>query len=116
MRFKPKIYGDEHEAGNSTVHESRVANKLNGHRQAGSGSSIYAKGDIKLDNFLIECKTTQNKSISIKKGWLSKITKEALAVQKDPALSFEIGGDSDPVTENDWIAIPMSVFERLIGE
>lgn len=105
-----------------TQQEGRVASKIiKGRRQPGSGSSDYAKGDIEqrtgtaFDNlaFLIESKQTVKKSLSIKGEWLAKISKEAWAAGKEPALEFEIHGVQDPLLELEWIAVPLSVFNRL---
>ena len=114
MRFKPSLYSDDGEPGNFVKHEDRIAKKFNGHKQAGSGASDYAKSDVKLDKFMIEAKTTSHASMSIKKEWLAKITAEATAVQKYPAMSIEIGGNPDPLTEDGWMIIPESVFKKLL--
>ena len=110
-RFSPKVFGQV--SGDPTAQENRVASRLGGKRQRGSGASDYAKGDVKTDNFLIECKQTEKKSLSIKGEWLSKITREAMAAGKTPALSIEIKGVEDRLVEQDWVAVPMSVFRRL---
>jgi hypothetical protein len=52
--------------------------------------------------------------LSVKGEWLSKITREAMAAGKEPALAIEIKGNDDPTTEAHWIAIPMSVFRRIL--
>lgn len=122
-RFRPKVFESE-ERGDWKKQEARVAKTVGGKVQAGSGNSVYAKGDVKqqseeamdLERFLIECKHTQKKSLSIKGEWLSKISREAIAAGKMPALSFEIAGNDDRMVEHDWVAIPMSVFKRLLGD
>jgi len=110
-RFKPSVFSDPGDT--PTDQENRVAMKLGGRRQRGSGASDYAKGDVKTSDFLIECKQTEKKSLSVKGEWLGKITREAMASGKIPALSIEIKGNPDRIAERDWIAIPMSVFRRL---
>lgn len=52
--------------------------------------------------------------MSIKADWLEKISREALAEGKDPALAFQITGIDDPSTEQRWIAVPESVFARML--
>lgn len=75
---------------------------------------MYAKGDVKTEGFLIECKFTEKKSLSIKGSWLAKITAEAHAQNKDPALAIQINGtENKGLSETDWVAVPMSVFKRL---
>jgi Holliday junction resolvase len=113
-RFAPKVFGEQH--GTPTEQEQRVAVKLGGRRQAGSGASDYAKGDVKAGDFLIECKQTEKQSLSVKGEWLSKITREAMAAGRTPALSIEIKGIDDRLVEHDWVAVPMSVFRRLTGQ
>lgn len=113
IRRRPKLYLEECEP---TQQEFRVAGEVGGRRQPGSGSSKYAKGDVKQHDFLIECKSTQHHSLSVKQAWLKKISHEALALQKEPALSIEIHGDKDTITERDWIMIPLRVFKSLIGK
>lgn len=121
-RFQPRVF--EQHTRSPREQEESVARHLNGKRQAGSGSSIYAKGDViqksnnahELDKFLIECKQTIHASLSVKGEWLSKITREAMAAGKEPALSIEIRGHEDPSVEAHWIAVPMSVFKRLTNE
>ena len=112
-RFRPKVFED-FEDGDPKVQENRVAREVGGKRQPGSGSSVYAKGDVDANDFLIECKQTKNKSIRIESKWLAKISREAFAVGKDPALSIDIKGQEDEFCERDWVAIPMSVFKRLL--
>lgn len=53
----------------SKKQENKVANKFNGEVQLNSGATPFLKGDVLLDNWLIECKTktTESKSMSIKK-------------------------------------------------
>ena len=121
-RFKPK-WMSEHE-GDPTSQENRVAKSIGGKRQRGSGASVYAKGDVKqashkshdLESFLVECKQTKHASMSIKGDWLAKISKEAFAAGLEPALAFQIKGCADPMMEQDWVAVPMSVFKRLTSK
>ena len=124
-RFKPNLFNDvEFNDGDPTTQERRVARALSGRRQPGSGSSMYAKGDVKqrsseafdLNRFLIECKQTKNASLSVKAEWLSKITQEAMAAGLEPALQFDIKGQKDGFVERDWIAVPLSVFKRILDK
>lgn len=100
-----------------------LAKILGGRRQPGSGSSDYAKGDVKQGesvagfqskSFLIEAKQTIHASLRIEGKWLAKITREAAQAGREPALEFEIHGCNDPMLEREWVAVPMSVFRRLI--
>lgn len=99
--------------------EDRIANRLGGKRVRGSGASMYSKGDVRDvslsgNDFLVECKQTDKASISIKWDWLRKISKEAMAVGKNPALTIEIkGGKFDPNTDRDWVLLPVRIIEQI---
>lgn len=86
---------------------------------------MYAKGDVTQrnrkgeahspDRFLIEAKQTIHGSLSVKAEWLEKISQEARAAGKEPALAIQIQGVEDPGCSKDWIAMPLYVFRRLFG-
>ena len=109
--------------GSPRAQEDRVASRLGGKRVGGSGASMYSKADVRdveaaagdeSVEFLVECKQTIHASISVKWDWLRKITAEASAVQKEPALSIEIrGGTQDGNCDRDWVLVPARVLERL---
>ena len=99
-----------------TDQENRVARAVGGHRNRGSGASMYAKGDVRTDDFLIEAKRTVHASISVTKKWLDKISGEAAAAGKEPALAIEIaGGPNHAHGERDWVCVPLRVFRQLTG-
>lgn len=98
------------------AHEDRIAKAVGGRRVPGSGSSMFAKGDVNEDSFLIECKLTEAGSLRVKQSWLEKITSEAEAQGKMPALAIEIQGGDRRLAERDWIAVPRSVFRRLLDK
>ena len=79
----------------SKAQESRVAKKLNGKRQPNSGATAFMKGDVKTDQFCIECKTamTEKQSMSIKRDWIDKLREEAFAMGKPYwSVAFNFGG------------------------
>lgn len=120
MTVKPQTYLPSDD-GTPTAQENRVARVTGGRRVPGSGSSPYAKGDVRLSSFLVECKKTEKASISITHKWLEKITQEAEALGKEPALAIEIqGGDRDTrkvsVRDRDWVLIPARLFKKLTEE
>jgi hypothetical protein len=98
--------------------ETAAAADYGGRKKGGSGASPYSKGDvaIKHADLLMECKTTDHASYRLEFSTLAKITKEALGEGKDPAIEIEIMGGQDPVCERRWVAVPSSVFKKLIGE
>ena len=78
----------------SDKHEKRTAKQLGGKVQVSSGSSPFFKGDVVLNNCLVECKTcmTPKNSFSIKKEWLEKIQEQCIQMRKRfPILAFDFG-------------------------
>ena len=81
----------------SNKQEKAVANAISGKQVANSGATAFNKGDVTSNDWLIECKTktSESKSISIKKDWLLKNSEEAFAMGKTyNALCFDFGDDS----------------------
>ena len=78
--------------------ENKVAKETGGRRTANSGATPFQKGDVLLDDWLIECKTatTEKQSFSIKRDWLDKNREEAFAMGKTyNALCFDYGDSGD---------------------
>ena len=78
--------------------ERAVAKALNGRTVANSGAATFVGGDVIIENWLIECKTSvsEKKSFSIKKQWLEKNAEEAFAMGKEyNALCFDFGDNGN---------------------
>lgn len=89
MKIKPTRYY-------SKKQETRVAKELDGKRTANSGATRWSKGDVRLDDWLIECKTktAPSQSMSIKKEWITKNESEAFEMDKHySAVCFDFGDD-----------------------
>lgn len=95
--------------------EKRTAKRFGVVSRAGSGSVDGFKGDFEVRNFLVENKTTEYRSISLKYDWLHKISKEALAENKEPALALQfVDRDGKPIAKDAaWIMIPERVFNEM---
>ena len=94
--------------------EARLAKALKGRAQPASGALEGAKGDIVLPEFLLEAKSTQQASMSLKHDWLLKIAHEAQTKRKDPALSISfVNPDGTPARNGEWVMIPLHVFKRM---
>lgn len=81
----------------SNRQEKAVAKKIKGKQVANSGATPFSKGDVRTDEWLVECKTVtkEKSSFSIKRDWLIKNREEAFAMRKSyNALCFDYG-DSD---------------------
>lgn len=94
--------------------EKRAALRLSMKTQPSSGRFSNAKGDLTNDDWLLEQKSTQAASISVKHSWLAKISKEAVAQKKKPALLFAFcTGDGNPRVSGAWVAMPEWLFREL---
>lgn len=81
----------------SARQENKVAKAVGGKRTANSGATTFSKGDVRTEQWLIECKTCEKeqKSFSIKREWLEKNRDEAFAMNKSyNALAFDFGNNS----------------------
>lgn len=96
----------------STKQEKQVAKTLGGTRTKNSGATMFQKGDLTTDDWLIECKTkmSSSESMSIKKEWLEKNLKESLFMgKKYNALAFNFGPD-----ESNYYIIDEQTFQCLV--
>lgn len=95
----------------SKKQEDAVSKTLGGARVKNSGATMWEKGDVTTEKFLMECKTkmSHSASITIHKEWLEKNKKEALFVGKPySALAFNFGPD-----EVNYYIIDEELFEML---
>lgn len=86
----------------SSKQEESVAKALGGIVNANSGAIKFGAGDVILEDFLLECKTTltNRDSFSIKKEWIEKNRKEAFSIRKPfSSVVFNFG----PGQENFYI-------------
>lgn len=97
----------------SLKQEKRVAKKLNGKRQPASGATPFFKGDVLLDNFLVECKTKVNaaNSYSIKKAVIKKAEEEAFSQRRRGAILVFNFGDGE-----DFAVMRLSLLQSFLGE
>ena len=110
--FLKKLERKDH----GTKGERRASKRLGGQLTPASGAMDGAKGDFHLPTFLVESKTTEFASLSIKHEWLVKIYKEAIGRGKQPALIFQfVDGQGKPIYDGSWVAIPESVFEDIVN-
>lgn len=96
----------------SNKQEKQVVKAVGGKRVSNSGATAFHKGDINMNNFLIEAKTvTKHKdSFAIKLAWLLKNKEEAFAMNKPyNALAFNFGPD-----EENYYIIDEKLFKKLI--
>lgn len=97
----------------SNKQEQKVAKTIGGKQTANSGATKWSKGDVRTDDFLIECKTCEKekKSFSIKKEWLEKNKEEAFAMGKSyNALAFDFGDNGKR-----YYVIDEKLFKQLVN-
>lgn len=95
--------------------EKRAAKRFGARSQPGSGAMEGAKGDFKTERFLWESKSTSSDSLSTKKLWLDKVAKEALDLNRSPALLIQFVELAGALRDNgSWVMIPESVFRELL--
>lgn len=117
----PKYFSEDKEKyAGSKRQEKRVAKKLDGHRQKGSGALAGHKGDVKTVELLTECKRTEKESVRITRKWLEKISQEADYYGKVPALAIEFSDKRtfDHLPEKmtrDWVMVPAKFMRDLLG-
>lgn len=99
----------------SNKQEKQVAKSVGGKQTANSGATLFSKGDVRTDDFLIECKTctTEKKSFSIHREWLDKNEEEAFAMGKSySALCFNFGESHNP---RNYYIIDEQLFKTLVN-
>lgn len=97
--------------------EKAIAKAVGAKQTKNSGATPWQKGDVLVDkdntSFLLECKTktTDAKSITIHKDWLTKLKNESLFMHKKyEALIFDFG----PNDNTKYAIIDIDLFNRLI--
>lgn len=96
----------------SKKHEKRLANLVNGKRNAASGAFWSRKGDVRSDDLLIEHKWTGKKSFTMKSDVLEKIVTEAILDGRTPVLGFSLNNNNYVVLEeHDFMALRQSLLD-----
>ena len=97
--------------------ERKSAKRLGARLTPNSGAMTGAKGDMSLGDFLIEAKSTVADSVGLKLDWLAKISGEAAATGRKPALSVTFTRpDGTPVRHGKWVLVPETVFAELTAD
>lgn len=88
----------------SKKHEARLAKKVNGKRNAGSGAFWSRKGDVRSKDLLIEHKWTGKASFTIKAKVLEKIVTEAILDSRTPVFGISLNNENYVIlTEDDFL-------------
>jgi hypothetical protein len=86
--------------------EHKDKSLLKGKLTPRSGGMWFAPGDVKTNDFLIDCKTTEHKGFTITEKIWEKIYTEALGCRKLPCLSIQLGDGKEVVVldKNDFFS------------
>lgn len=95
--------------------EQDIADRLGGFRRPASGALSGMRGDVVLDELLMDSKSTVGELLSVGRKDVIKITKEAYGDGKEPALVLT-WVNMVPTVEREWVAVPMSVFMRMLKQ
>lgn len=105
---------------NSQKQEERLAGKLGGHRNRGSGNvrgtpweNPDRRGDVILKDFCIEAKMTSKKTYTINQGVVGKAYAEAMQEGKDWALAITIEGFDNPNVPNKFVMVDEDTFASM---
>ena len=90
----------------SQKHEKRLAKKVGGYTNAGSGAFWSRKGDVRSSDLLIEHKWTGKKQTTVKSDVLKKIVREAILDGRMPVLGIHLDGEDYVILlEDDFLEL-----------
>lgn len=103
-------------------HEEEIARKLGGVRQPNSGALAHRKGDVSVegpsimseDRFLFESKETGGTTLILSVSDVTKICREALEVNKEPALALSFGRHPQ-IVPREWVAVSLECFASMLA-
>ncbi len=98
----------------SLKHEKRLAKKVGGGRNAGSGAFWQRKGDVRSKDLLIVHKWTGKQSFTMKADVLEKIITEAILDSRTPVLGFSLNKENYVVLlEDDFLQIRDTLLNMI---
>lgn len=102
--------------GSGMASEKKTAGRLGGRLVPMSGAG-YEKGDIDLDLFRVEAKSTVGSAVPLKYDFVVKITKESRAVGKEPALAVTYTTENgSPREYGRWVVVREDWFLERVDE
>lgn len=96
----------------SKLQEKAVADSLGGSRQLNSGATKFAKGDVIVDDWVIECKTkvTPSETMTMHKEWFESLEGERQDMAKSySAVCFSFGDGTN------YYAMDEKTFKFLLS-
>lgn len=94
----------------SNKQEKKVAKAVGGKQTANSGATAFSKGDVRTDDWLLECKTHTElrEQFTIKREWIDKNKEEAFQMGKHHSAVVIDFGDGEQhylISERDFIEL-----------
>lgn len=89
--------------------ESKVAKILGMKRVAFSGGIWPNKEDVESTDYIVQCKSTEGKSISLKTTDFDQLIRTSLIQHKSPLFVFHIDSIKYE-TYRTWVAVPIDEF------
>lgn len=104
----------------SSRQEKRVAKAVNGKQVANSGAPVFVAGDVRTDDWLLECKTHTElrEQFTIKREWIDKNKEEAFQMGKHHSAVVIDFGDGEQhylISERDFIEL-LNHLREVNGE
>jgi len=97
--------------------ERRLSGRLPGRATPASGGLEGAKGDHYVDDYMVEAKATSAASMTLKRDWLDKVSREARSAGKTPALAVTfVTGNGSPRKSGAWVMVPEWRFRELLED
>jgi len=93
----------------STKSERQLAKELGGRPQPASGAIAGFKGDVVLDDFLIDLKETDAGSFRLTLADLMKITQEADGMAKTPMMVIQF--NKAKIIDKKWAVVPIDMLQ-----
>lgn len=97
--------------------EKAAAKRIGGRQVPGSGAVPGQKGDIVVHDVLMEHKSTNRLSISVKYGTLLKVEQEAMERRRMPALGVSFTDKIGTLRKGGaWVLLRERDFKRLMED
>jgi len=91
--------------------ERTVANDIEGRVVKGSGSQLHAKGDVRSDVWLVECKSSVKDKVQVDFGWIAGIINHAKEIGHDWALAV---GPNVKYTEEYFVFVDEGMAQFIL--
>ena len=103
----------------SNQQEKKVAKSVKGKQTANSGATMWSKGDVTTEDWLLECKThtEERNQFTIKRDWIEKNKEEAFQMGKHHSavvLDFGDGVQHYLISEKDFLYLLEKLREEEV--